>query len=181
MAAAGADEQVEFADKCRSVDVQSRNARARPVEIALPRALQRARPLAGAQACGPAALVLALVVLAPTIGLGQSRLAPAWTQQTPLEAPAVASVGPQLAQAQPPDGAHPATPSWGGRYHPRYGRWWPGQTLPPDAPASVITDPEHYHLRLAPAGYVWLLCDGDLVLASSTSRLIVEVIPGGGG
>jgi Ni/Co efflux regulator RcnB len=65
-------------------------------------------------------------------------------------------------------------------YRPRYGRWSPGQILPPDAPAVVITDYERFHLRRPPQGYMWLNCDGDFVLAASASGLIFEVIPGGG-
>jgi len=64
-------------------------------------------------------------------------------------------------------------------YRPTYGKWWPGQVLPPDAPTVLITDYGRYHLRLPPRGYAWLLCDGDLILAAIGSREIFEVIPYG--
>jgi hypothetical protein len=90
--------------------------------------------------------------------------------------------GQDLAQLQPlppPFGRPRPPPPPVGRNHFHYGRWWPGQILPPDAPATVLADPARFHLRRAPPGYVWLLCDGDLLLASSSSGLIVEVIPAG--
>jgi len=67
----------------------------------------------------------------------------------------------------------------GGRpYRPSYGRWSPGQILPPNAGAVVIADYQQFHLRRPPQGYSWLQCDGDFVLANAAG-LIFEVIPGG--
>ena len=63
-------------------------------------------------------------------------------------------------------------------YRPHYGRWSPGQVLPPDAGAVVVTDYERFHLRRPPQGYAWVSCDGDFILAASATGLIFEVIPG---
>ena len=154
------------------------------MELALSLAAGRSRPPSRRAACRPAALLVALVALAPACGMASAAtMGSEEAASTPIERPLGAA---QPLQRQistsPPDKQRPRppAPALTGRYHPKYGRWWPGQTLPPDAAATVIADPEHYHLRRAPAGYVWLLCDGDLVLASSSSGLIVEVIPGGG-
>jgi Ni/Co efflux regulator RcnB len=118
-------------------------------------------------------------LLAVALGLLVASAAPSKSRDLPSER-FVSSPGKQdVAQlAPPPDRPRPLGPS-AGRYHPHYGRWWPGQTLPADAPATVLADPARFHLRPAPPGYVWLLCDGDLLLASSASGLIVEVIPAG--
>ncbi len=63
-------------------------------------------------------------------------------------------------------------------YRPRYGRWWPGQVLPANAPAEIIADYQRFHLRQPSRGYVWLQCDGDFILAASGTGLIFEVVPG---
>ncbi len=126
---------------------------------------------------GLALLAVALGLLAASAAAGHSR-APSPER---LDA-ARGEHGQDFAQLQfepPRDRLRPPPPDAGGRYHPHYGRWWPGQTLPPDAPATVLADPARFHLRPAPPGYIWLLCDGDLMLASSASGLIVEVIPAG--
>jgi Ni/Co efflux regulator RcnB len=119
-----------------------------------------------------AAALVALAALAPASATAQSRYPP-WDRFGPdaRDNDAV------RLQVEAPGHGHPL-PS-GARYHPRYGHWWPGQTLPADAPATVVAYPARFHLRPAPPGYVWLLCDGDLMLASSASGLIVEVIPAG--
>jgi len=127
----------------------------------------RARPDARA---GAALLAVALGLLAASAAPGMPRERP-WDR---FAAPPAEQDVAQLA----PDRPRPPAPS-SGRYHPRYGHWWPGQTLPPDAPATVLADPARFHLRPAPPGYIWLLCDGDLLLASGASGLIVEVIPAG--
>jgi Ni/Co efflux regulator RcnB len=124
-----------------------------------------------------ALLAVALGLLVATAAPGHPR-DPSWN---PVGG-ARGEDGQDLAQLQfePPRGrSQPPPPAAPGRYRPRYGRWWPGQTLPPDAPATVLADPARFHLRAAPPGYIWLLCDGDLLLASSASGLIVEVIPAG--
>jgi Ni/Co efflux regulator RcnB len=129
---------------------------------------KRKRLLAPPELSLGAALLVALAALAPNPTLGQPRFAP----EAPRNGRAPPSLAPHDRPRLPPTvGA--------GRYHPSYGRWWPGQTLPPDAPATVLADPARFHLRRAPPGYLWLLCDGDLLLASSASGLIVEVIPAG--
>ncbi len=137
-------------------------------------ARKRKRLLAPPKLSLGAALLVALAALAPVAALSQPR-DQRWERFGP-EPPRNQGPPPMFAprgrsRLPPPVGA--------GRYHPNYGRWWPGQTLPPDAPATVLADPARFHLRPAPPGYLWLLCDGDLMLASSASGLIVEVIPAG--
>ena len=61
---------------------------------------------------------------------------------------------------------------------PSYGRWWPGQILPPSAGAVEIADYGQFHLRRPPRGYSWMQCDGDFVLINAAG-LIFEVIPAG--
>jgi Ni/Co efflux regulator RcnB len=118
-------------------------------------------------------------LLAVALGLLVASAAPGKPRDLPWDRFGSAPGEQDIAQLAPaPDRPRPLGPS-GGRYHPHYGRWWPGQTLPADAPATVLADPARFHLRPAPPGYVWLLCDGDLLLASSASGLIVEVIPAG--
>jgi Ni/Co efflux regulator RcnB len=137
-------------------------------------ARERKRLLAPPELSLGAALLVALAALAPAATFGQPR-DPGWERFGPGPPP---NGGAALSFGQhglPP----PPPPGGAGRYHPHYGRWWPGQTLPPDAPATVLADPARFHLRPAPPGYLWLLCDGDLMLASSASGLIVEVIPAG--
>jgi Ni/Co efflux regulator RcnB len=88
--------------------------------------------------------------------------------------------GANLAQANPRPA--PPAPRPGGSdrpYKPSYGRWSPGQILPPDAGAAPIVDYEQFHLRKPPRGYTWMQCDGDFILANAAG-LIFEVIPGGG-
>lgn len=79
------------------------------------------------------------------------------------------------AQPKPPAAAGPSHP-----YRPTYGRWSPGQVLPPTAGAVAVTDYERFHLRRPPRGYAWMLCDGDFILTNAAG-LIFEVIPSGGG
>jgi Ni/Co efflux regulator RcnB len=89
---------------------------------------------------------------------------------------------PTLAAAQPapPDAATRPRPARSDRpYKPAYGRWSPGQVLPPTADAVVIADYQQFHLRRPPRGYTWMQCDGDFILANAAG-LIFEVIPGGG-
>ncbi|HXQ12407.1 MAG TPA: RcnB family protein [Caulobacteraceae bacterium] len=125
---------------------------------------------------GVALLAVALGLLAASAAPGHPR-DPPWDRYDAARG----EDGQDLAQLQfePHGRPRPPSPDVGGRYRPHYGRWWPGQTLPPDAPATVLADPARFHLRPAPPGYTWLLCDGDLMLASSASGLIVEVIPAG--
>jgi len=92
---------------------------------------------------------------------------------------------PHELRAGPPPRYEPLPPPpprglYGHDYHPHYGRWAPGEILPPDAPATVIDNPEAFHLRRPPRGYLWLSCDGDFILASATTGVIFEVIPGAG-
>jgi Ni/Co efflux regulator RcnB len=110
-------------------------------------------------------------------------------------AAAIALLWPALATAQdggnhaptpaagppaPPHGAPSRRPEGSDRpYKPSYGRWSPGQVLPPTAGAVVISDYEQFHLRRPPRGYTWMQCDGDFILANAAG-LIFEVIPGGG-
>ncbi|HEX4199532.1 MAG TPA: RcnB family protein [Caulobacteraceae bacterium] len=96
-----------------------------------------------------------LGLLWPTLGLAQT-----WPPR-PEPAPKVKS-------------AEPGRP-----YRPSYGRWSPGQVLPPTAGAVTVTDYERFHLRRPPRGYAWMQCDGDFILANAAG-LIFEVIPGGG-
>ncbi|HXQ45322.1 MAG TPA: RcnB family protein [Caulobacteraceae bacterium] len=118
-------------------------------------------------------------LLAVALGLLVASAAPGMPRERPWDRVAPPPAQQDVAQLVPPPD-RPRTPApASGRYHPHYGRWWPGQTLPPDAPATVLVDPARFHLRPAPPGYAWLLCDGDLLLASSASGLIVEVIPAG--
>jgi Ni/Co efflux regulator RcnB len=85
--------------------------------------------------------------------------------------------GAALAEITP----HPAPPASrpGRPYKPSYGRWSPGQILPPDAGAVAIVDYEPLHLRKPPRGYTWMQCDGDYILANAAG-LIFEVIPASG-
>ncbi len=80
----------------------------------------------------------------------------------------------QVAARPAPPASRPGHP-----YKPSYGRWSPGQVLPPDAGAVLITDYEPFHLRKPPRGYTWMQCDGDFILTNAAG-LIFEVIPGGG-
>jgi hypothetical protein len=124
---------------------------------------------------------IVVAALAPVLVSAQPRY-PDWAGQPanvaaphdvpPADGPLGVAPAPPQPRPQPVGPGHP--------YHPRYGRWWPGQVLPPDAPATIVTDPARYHVRPAPPGYVWLLCDGDLLLAATASGLITEVLPGGG-
>jgi Ni/Co efflux regulator RcnB len=99
---------------------------------------------------------------------------------------ALAAVGliwpaPGFAEAWPHAKAPPASRSGqaGRPYRPSYGKWSPGQVLPPDAGAVEIADYQRFHLRRPPRGYAWMQCDGDFILANAAG-LIFEVIPGGG-
>jgi Ni/Co efflux regulator RcnB len=85
--------------------------------------------------------------------------------------------GVALAQLTPRPAAPASRP--GRPYKPSYGRWSPGQILPPDAGAVAIADYEQFHLRKPPRGYTWMQCDGDYILANAAG-LIFEVIPAGG-
>jgi Ni/Co efflux regulator RcnB len=105
------------------------------------------------------------------------------TRRGALAAAAViALTWPSLVVGQPA-AAHPALkprPAGSDRpYKPAYGRWSPGQVLPPTADAMVIADYQQFHLRRPPRGYTWMQCDGDFILANAAG-LIFEVIPGGG-
>jgi Ni/Co efflux regulator RcnB len=84
-----------------------------------------------------------------------------------------------IAQAAPPNAAPKPRPGPDRPYKPSYGRWSPGQVLPPTAGAVVISDYEQFHLRRPPRGYSWMQCDGDFILANAAG-LIFEVIPSGG-
>ncbi len=64
-------------------------------------------------------------------------------------------------------------------YRPTYGRWAPGQVLPPSAAATVVFDYERFHLRRPPRGYTWLQYDNDFILTNAAG-LIFEAIPSGG-
>jgi Ni/Co efflux regulator RcnB len=105
---------------------------------------------------GRLATLVVLGLLWPALGLSQP-----WPAH-PKPAPALKS-------------GEPGRP-----YRPRYGRWSPGQVLPPTAGAVVIADYQQFHLRRPPRGYTWMLCDGDYILANAAG-LIFEVIPSGGG
>jgi hypothetical protein len=128
----------------------------------------------------PWALV-AVAVMVPALASAEPRH-PAWPGPPHggdlLQIVPLSSIS--LAAAPEPPRPRPAPVGPGHPYHPHYGRWWPGQMLPPDAPATVVTDLARYHVRPAPPGYVWLLCDGDLILAATGTGLITEVLPGGG-
>jgi Ni/Co efflux regulator RcnB len=118
---------------------------------------------------------LAALAVAAGFGLGWPLVAAAqaWWAAPPPGYPYERRVGPPGAPPYPP-------PDGRRRYaHPAYGKWWPGQVLPPEASVVLITDYSRYHLRVPPRGYVWLLCEGDLVLASMGTRQIFEVIPYG--
>lgn len=111
------------------------------------------------------------------------------TRRAALAAILIAAIWPTLAASQtrpyrpPPTRAeHMPSPRPGGSghpYKPNYGRWSPGQVLPPTAGAVVVTDYAQFHLRRPPRGYTWMQCDGDFILANAAG-LIFEVIPGGG-
>jgi Ni/Co efflux regulator RcnB len=93
---------------------------------------------------------------------------------------AASDQGAALAQITPrPTAPAPGAQGSDRRPKPNYGRWSPGQILPPDAGAVAIVDYEQFHLRKPPRGYSWMQCDGDFILANA-SGLIFEVIPGGG-
>lgn len=89
--------------------------------------------------------------------------------------------GQTLAQLTPHPSVSAPRPGGSDRrtYKPSYGRWSPGQVLPPSAGAVAIVDYEQFHLRKPPRGYTWMQCDGDFILANAAG-LIFEVIPGGG-
>jgi Ni/Co efflux regulator RcnB len=90
------------------------------------------------------------------------------------------AVAPAAGRPAPPHAAPSPRPGGSDRpYKPSYGRWSPGQVLPPTAGAVVISDYEQFHLRRPPRGYTWMQCDGDFILANAAG-LIFEVIPGGG-
>jgi Ni/Co efflux regulator RcnB len=100
----------------------------------------------------------------------------------------IALIWPSLAGAQAPAWRPPAvlrppphapSPRPDHPYKPSYGRWSPGQVLPPTAGAVVVSDYAQFHLRRPPRGYSWMQCDGDFILANAAG-LIFEVIPGGG-
>ena len=85
-----------------------------------------------------------------------------------------------LAQLNPRPASPAPRPGGSDRpYKPSYGRWSPGQVLPPSAGAVAIADYAQFHLRRPPQGYSWMQCDGDFILANDAG-LIFEVIPGGG-
>jgi len=112
------------------------------------------------------AVVIAAGLLWPTAGLAQDL--------------AAGDQGANLAQLS--SRPAPPAPRPGGSdrpYKPSYGRWSPGQVLPPSAGAVAIVDYEQFHLRKPPRGYTWMQCDGDFILANATG-LIFEVIPAGG-
>ncbi len=100
-----------------------------------------------------------------------------WPLAGQAQYPGSADQGADLAPSPAPVPPRPGAPRR--PYKPSYGRWWPGQTLPPNAGAVVITDYQQLHLRKPPRGYTWMLCDGDYILANDAG-LIFEVIPGGG-
>jgi Ni/Co efflux regulator RcnB len=88
--------------------------------------------------------------------------------------------GSSLVQAGPHAAPPAPSPTRSDRpKRPSYGRWSPGQVLPPSAGAVEIADYEQFHLRRPPRGYSWMQCDGDFVLINAAG-LIFEVIPGGG-
>ncbi|HZC16330.1 MAG TPA: RcnB family protein [Caulobacteraceae bacterium] len=86
-----------------------------------------------------------------------------------------------LAEAWPHAKPSPAPRSGepGQPRRPSYGKWSPGQVLPPDAGAEVIADYQRFHLRRPPRGYAWMQRDGDFILVNAAG-LIFEVIPGDG-
>jgi Ni/Co efflux regulator RcnB len=108
-----------------------------------------------------AACVIALTL--PTLAAGQTR---------PYRPPPAA-----LQRAEHAPSPRPAVSDR--PYKPSYGRWSPGQVLPPTAGAVVVSDYAQFHLRRPPRGYAWMQCDGDFILANAAG-LIFEVIPGGG-
>lgn len=122
------------------------------------------------------------VLLAAALSAATAWAAPHDWPPEPFSWPGWPLAPPHERRAEPPVRMEPPTRGPYGRdYHPRYGRWAPGQILPPDAPATMVDNPEIFHLRRAPRGYVWLICAGDFILASATTGMIYEVIPGGPG
>ena len=112
------------------------------------------------------AAAIAVGLLCPVAGFAQD--------------PAAGDQAANLAQLAPRPTAPPPRPDGSDRpYKPSYGRWSPGQVLPPSAGAVAIVDYEQFHLRKPPRGYTWMQCDGDFILANAAG-LIFEVIPGGG-
>jgi Ni/Co efflux regulator RcnB len=88
--------------------------------------------------------------------------------------------GSSLAQAGSHNAPPALSPTGSDRpKRPNYGRWSPGQVLPPSAGAVEIADYGQFHLRRPPRGFSWMQCDGDFVLINAAG-LIFEVIPGGG-
>jgi Ni/Co efflux regulator RcnB len=113
------------------------------------------------------AAALAVGLLWPMTGFAQGLT-------TDDQGAALAQLTPRPAPSAPRPGGSDRHP-----YKPSYGRWSPGQVLPPDAGAVAIVDYEQFHLRRPPRGYTWMQCDGDYILANAAG-LIFEVIPGGG-
>jgi Ni/Co efflux regulator RcnB len=58
--------------------------------------------------------------------------------------------------------------------------WARGQYMPPQARGEMIADYARYHLRRPPRGYYWYRSGEDFVLASVSTGVIFEVIPGDG-
>jgi Ni/Co efflux regulator RcnB len=113
------------------------------------------------------AATLALGLLSPAAGFAQGLAAGDQGQ-------VLAQISPRPVPPAPRPGGSDHHP-----YKPSYGRWSPGQVLPPTAGAVEIVDYEQFHLRKPPLGYTWMQCDGDYILANAAG-LIFEVIPGGG-
>jgi Ni/Co efflux regulator RcnB len=55
-------------------------------------------------------------------------------------------------------------------------RWRRGEYLPQAYLGYEVDDPYFYGVRQAPRGYAWVYCNGDLVLASLGSGLILDVL-----
>jgi Nickel/cobalt transporter regulator len=79
------------------------------------------------------------------------------------------SAAPHYAPRVPP-GYDPERPARSG--------WRRGQFLPPDFRGVVVEDYARFHLRRPPRGYFWYRDADDYVLASASTGLIFEVIPG---
>jgi hypothetical protein len=79
-------------------------------------------------------------------------------------------LAPQHYPPRIPPGYDPERPARSG--------WRRGQVLPPDFRGAVVADYPRHHLRRPPRGYLWYRDADDYVLASATTGLIFEVIPG---
>ena len=108
----------------------------------------------------------AIGLLWPVVGLAQDAAAGD-------QAASLAQLAPRPAPAAPRPGGSDR------HVRPNYGRWSPGQMLPPSAGAVAIAAYEQFHLRRPPRGYAWMQCDGDYILTNAAG-LIFEVIPAGG-